>query len=184
MHQRIMMYRFAHCCYPQVDFGSVSELLLYRIDSLDSPVRNVLHLAACLGTEFELVDACMVYDEMYNVMDSERAKAAFALQDSFLIAVDEGIIEESFALSSNDDEEEIEEPEIAQTSLCASLGNISLSLKGYRKSHPAYQQNRRYRFTHDSWKTSILNGELPLIENTGRATFLIFLVLLRCSHSG
>ena len=31
-----------------------------------------------------------------------------------------------------------------------------ISLKGRRREHPFYAENRRLRFTHDSWKTSIL----------------------------
>lgn len=104
---------------------------------------------------------------MHNVMDSDRSKTALALQEAFRVAVEEGIIEESFASSGNDDEEEVEDPVEAMTSLCASLGNINFSLKGYRKTHPAYSENRRYRFTHDSWKSSIINGEqIIAIDNT------------------
>jgi predicted ATPase len=147
----------SHCL--QLGFGSVSELLLYRLDALDSSVRNALHLAAVLGTEFELVEAALAYDEMYQVRDSERAQAALALRESFDIAVEEGIIEESFV--SSNEEEDFDEPSSgdAQASLCASLGNIMISFKGFKKSHPAYSENRRYRFTHDSWKTSILNSK-------------------------
>lgn len=136
----------------------MSELLLYRIDSLDSSIRNALHLAAVLGTEFDLVDACLANDEMYSVLDSERSKAAFALQEALHVAVQEGIIEESYASCDGGEEEDVEDPIEAQTSLCASLGNITLKLS-YRKSHPIYSENRKYRFTHDSWKTNILNGE-------------------------
>lgn len=110
-----------------------------------------------LGTTFELVDAALVFDEMYNVMDREKSTAAHGLQEAFHIAVEEGILEEAFASSGNEDEEEIEDPVEVQTSLCASLGNIALSLRGYRKTHPAYSENRLYRFTHDSWKTSVIN---------------------------
>lgn len=43
-----------------------------------------------------------------------------------------------------------------ETEICDSFGNVAISLRG-RKSHPLCAENRRYRFTHDSWKTSILN---------------------------
>ena len=130
---------------------------MYRLDSLNSSVRNALHIGAVLGTTFELVDAALVFDEMYDVMDREKSKAAHGLQEAFHVAVEEGILEESFSPSGNEDEEEIEDPIEAQTSLCASLGNITFSLRGYRKTHPAYSENRVYRFTHDSWKTSVIN---------------------------
>eukprot|EP00804_Cyclotella_cryptica_P026046 CCRYP_019305-RA/>CCRYP_019305-RA protein AED:0.20 eAED:0.20 QI:0/0/0/1/0.8/0.72/11/0/1168 len=112
----------------KLGFGSVSELLLYRLDALDSSVRNVLHLAAVLGTEFELVDAALAYDEMHGVRDFERSKTALALREAFDLAVEEGIIEESYASSGND-EEDVDDPIEAQTSLCASLGNIKLHFK-------------------------------------------------------
>lgn len=138
-------------------------------------MRNALHFAAVLGTEFELVDAALAYDEMYNIMDGERSKAALALQEALHVAVEEGIIEESFAASGNNDEEEFDDTiNEAQASLCASLGNITFSLKGYRRSHPAYSENRRYRFTHDSWKTSILDGESVnlMIDSAAASTYV------------
>ena len=134
----------------------MSELLLYRLDGLDSSVRNGLHIASILGTEFELLDACLVFDEMYSITDSERSKSTLMLREAFHAAVEEGILEEFLASAGDGEDEEVEEPLEAQTSLCASLGNIILSLS-YRKSHPAYSDNRRYRFVHDSWKTSITN---------------------------
>lgn len=173
--QWAITHLLTHSRYPKLGFGSVSELLLYRLDSLDSSVRNALHFAAVLGTEFELVDAALAYDEMYNIMDGERSKAALALQEALHVAVEEGIIEESFAASGNNDEEEFDDTiNEAQASLCASLGNITFSLKGYRRSHPAYSENRRYRFTHDSWKTSILDGESVnlMIDSAAASTYV------------
>jgi predicted ATPase len=182
MHHHLLV------CYSKLGFGSVSELLLYRLDSLDLSVRNALHLAAVLGTEFELVDAALAYDEMYNVMDGERSRAALALQEALHVAVEEGIIEESFTSSGYDDEEEFDDTiNEAQASLCASLGNITLSLKGYRRSHPAYSENRRYRFTHDSWKTSILDGEsvnLVIGAPLAFAHITISMLYHVCSHAG
>eukprot|EP00970_Alexandrium_tamarense_P000097 scaffold16_cov190-Alexandrium_tamarense.AAC.5 len=141
----------------KLGFGSVSELLLYRLDTLDASVRNALHLAAVLGTEFEFIDAALVYEEMFSVQESGRVMATMALRDSFDIAVEEGIIEESLTLGDDDEvDEDVEEALESKDALCASLGNVMISLTG-RKAHPSYAENRRYRFTHDSWKTSILN---------------------------
>ena len=134
-------------------FGSVGELLLYRLDALDSSVRSALHLAAILGTEFDLLDAALAYEEIFGVKEWERLEAATALRASFDVAVEEGIIEQSFVVGEDDDCEEIFEEE---DNLCASLGNVVISFTG-RKAHPFYAENRRYRFTHDSWRTSILD---------------------------
>ena len=137
----------------KLGFGSVGELLLYRLDALDSSVRTVLHLSAVLGTEFDLLDATLAYEEMFGVEDSERLETAMALRESFDVAVEEGVIEQSFVFGEEDGCEEIIDEE---DNLCHSLGNIMISLK-WRKANPFYAENRRLRFTHDSWKASILN---------------------------
>ncbi|KAK1736675.1 hypothetical protein QTG54_012697 [Skeletonema marinoi] len=56
-------------------FGSVNELLLYRLDALDATVRNALHLAAVLGNDFDLLDAALTYEQMFrvrNLIDGSR----------------------------------------------------------------------------------------------------------------
>ena len=142
------------------NFGSVDELLLYRLDALDSSVRTVLHLAAVIGTEFSLLDAALAYEEMVGIEDDDDPKrqeaAAQLIRESFNVAINEGIIEQSLAQpeSDNDEEEFINEED---DNLCHSMGNIMISLKGRRKSHPLFAENCCLRFTHDSWKTSILN---------------------------
>jgi len=139
----------------KLGFGSVREIHLYRIDALDSSVRTVLHLSAVLGTEFDLLDAALAYEEMFGVEDSKRLETATAFRDSFDVAIEEGIIiEQSFTFSEDDGDAEIMDEE---DNLCTSMGNIMISLKGRKKAHPFYTDNRRLRFTHDSWKTSILN---------------------------
>lgn len=158
--------------------------MLYRLDALDSSVRNALHIAAVLGSEFELVDASLAYDEMYSISDYDRMRAALALQEAFHVAVKEGILEESFASSGNDHEEVVDDPLDARTSLCASLGNITLSLKGYRKTHPAYSENRRYRFTHSSWKSSIIDSEYKSLYGELYHSFCPTLTINLPSHAG
>jgi len=138
----------------KTEFESVNELLLYRLDSLDASVRSVLHLAAVMGTEFELLDAALAYEGVFCVKETEKLEAAMALRDSLDLAVQEGIIEELFVggEENNNDEEVLEE----DYDHGASLGDVYFALTG-RKSHPLYADNRRYRFTHDSWRTSILS---------------------------
>ena len=130
--------------------GSVNELLLYRIDALDSSVRTVLHLSAVLGTEFDLLDAALAYEELFGVNESTQLASAIALRESFDVAIKEGIIEKSdiFSAEDWDDEEE---------NICPSMINVMISLKGRRQAHPLYSENCRLRFTHDSWKISMLN---------------------------
>ncbi|KAL3763332.1 hypothetical protein ACHAW5_010999 [Stephanodiscus triporus] len=130
--------------------GSVNELLLYRIDALDSSVRTVLHLSAVLGTEFDLLDAALAYEELFGVNESTQVASAIALRESFDVAIKEGIIEkyDIFSAENRDDEDE---------NSCSSMINVMISLKGRRQAHPLYSENCRLRFTHDSWKTSMLN---------------------------
>ncbi|KAL7537358.1 hypothetical protein ACHAXR_007762, partial [Thalassiosira sp. AJA248-18] len=156
----------------KVEFGSVSELLLFRLDALDSSVRTVLHLSAVLGMEFDLLDAALIYEDIFDVKDSEQSKAAMDLRASFDVAVEEGILEEAFTCVEEDDYEEMVEEN--EDDLCRSLGNITISLKG-RKAHPFYSENRRIRFTHDSWRLSILSlmlHERILELHESVATFL------------
>jgi hypothetical protein len=126
-------------------------------------VRTALHLAAVLGNDFDLLDAALIYEQMFRVRDSDRWESAMGLRSLFDTAVNEGILEQSFACGdvTTDDadghavsfEAPISEEE---ETMSASLGNVNILLRG-RKSHPLYAENRRYRFTHDSWKISILN---------------------------
>lgn len=128
----------------------MNELLLYRLDTLDSSVRTVLYLSAVLGTEFDLLDAALAYEEMFEIDESDQLKVATVLRESFDVAIEAGIIEQSLAFSEDDGDDE------GGDDLCQSMGSI-ISLKGTRRAHPLYAENCRLRFTHDSWKTSILS---------------------------
>lgn len=122
----------SHVDYPQM-FGSVNELLLYRLDALDSSVRVVLHLSAILGTEFDLLDAAFAYEEMLGIDMSHQYEAAANFRHSLDVAVREGILE---SISVAEDRgEEFDSP----------------------IRHPLFSESCRLRFTHDSWKKSILN---------------------------
>ena len=119
-------------------FGSVGELLLYRLDALDSSVRIVLHLAAVLGMEFDLLDAALAYEESLGVDDSQRLDVATVLRAAFDVAIEEGIIDQSFAFTEVDDGgEEILEEDEEEDHLIHSMGNVMISLTG-RKAHPFY----------------------------------------------
>lgn len=138
----------------KLGFKSVNDLLLYRLDALDASVRATLHLAAVLGTEFDLLDAALSYEEMFDIIDSDRFQVAMEICAHFDVAEKEGILEQvSF---SSGDEDEFGDPVDEEDQLCAGLEDVVISSAG-RKSHPLYSDNRRYRFTHDSWKTSILS---------------------------
>lgn len=139
--------------FDKVEFGSVNELLLYRLDALDSSVSTVLNLSAVLGMEFDFLDIALAYEEMFGILDSQQADTAVSLRSAFDVAAGEGIIEQSYAFV---EEEEEEDTGAEEDNLCQSLGTLSVSLKG-RKSHPCYTDNPRLRFTHDSWKQSILS---------------------------
>ena len=154
-HQCISYFLFRFVTHTDIQiFGSVNELLLHRIDALDSSVRTVLHLSAVLGTEFNLLDAALAYEELFGVDESKQLEAAISLRESFDVAIKEGILEKSlFCLVEDGDDEMMHEEE----HICPSMINVRISLKGRRQTHPFYSDNCRLRFTHDSWKTSILN---------------------------
>ena len=139
----------------KLGFKSVNDLLLYRLDALDSSVRTTLHLAAVLGTEFDLLDAALTYEEMFDVIDSDRFQSAMELCAHFDVAEKEGILEQVVS-STKHDQDEFGDPADEEGNLCTGLEDVFISPSG-RKSHPLYSDNRRYRFTHDSWKTSILS---------------------------
>lgn len=133
------------------NFASVNELQLSRIDALDFNVRNVLQLCAVMGMEFELIDAALAYSEMFaNVKDQIRQNEASAsLRLALDAAIEEGILEQSYIMT---EERNAEEGDIGGRS----MGDVSISLKR-RQAHPFYLNNRRIRFTHDSWRQTVLN---------------------------
>lgn len=95
----------------------------------------MLHLSAILGTEFDLLDAAFAYEEMLGIDMSNHYEAAANFRHSFDVAVREGILE-TLSVTEDRDEED----------------TIDLSIR-----HPLLSENCRLRFTHDSWKKSILN---------------------------
>ncbi len=139
----------------KLGFKSVNDLLLYRLDALDSSVRTTLHLAAVLGTEFDLLDAALSYEEMFDVIDSDRFHSAMELCAHFDVAEREGILEQVLS-STKHDQDEFGDPVDDDDHLGAGVEDMTITPSA-RKSHPLYSDNRRYRFTHDSWKTSILS---------------------------
>lgn len=143
-------------CNPK-EFGSVGELLLYRLDALDSSVRTVLLLSAVLGTEFELLDIVLAYEEMYGVVKSKQLETAMQIREAFDVAVGEGIIEKSSIIGDDDDDDYEEMENDEEDNPCQSLGSIVITVLDRKKAHPFYAKNRRLRFTHDSWTASILN---------------------------
>ncbi|KAL7495786.1 hypothetical protein ACHAWT_004250 [Skeletonema menzelii] len=124
-------------------------------NALDSSVRTTLHLAAVLGMEFDLLDAALSYEEVCGVKNADRFSAAMELCAHFDVAEKEGIIERVLS-SAKHDQDEFGDPVDEEDRLCESLEDVTATPSA-RKSHPLCSDNRRYRFTHDSWKTSILS---------------------------
>jgi hypothetical protein len=149
----IDVFNLNSCPLFQLGFKSVNELLLYRLDALDTPVRTVLHLAAVLGTEFDLLDAALSYERMFDICDSDRFQSAMELCAHFDVAEREGILEQVLPVVAQDGDELVDQID-EEDDLCTGLG---VAISAGRISHPLYSENRRYRFTHDSWKTSILS---------------------------
>ena len=121
-------------------FASVSELLLHRIDSFDASIRNVLNLAAVLGSSFDLSEIVAVLQQISGedqtgdklFIAKTRADLDFAVQEGILYvqqhdSTDNGTFGES-------------------------LNNLNQGLEGY----PSFS-NCKYTFCHSIWQTMILN---------------------------
>ena len=130
------------------NFASVNELQLSRIDALDFNVRNVLQLCAVIGMEFQLIDAALAYSEMFpNVKGQMHQNGVSAsLRLSLDAAIEEGILEQSYITTEGLPKRNVEEGDI----LGGSMGDVS-------QAHPLYFNNRRIRFTHDSWRQTVLD---------------------------
>lgn len=140
----------------QLGFKSVNELLLYRLDAIDASVRAALHLAAVLGTEFDLIDAALSYEEMFSVTESDRFQSAMELCAQLDVAEKEGILEQVHVSTDYGQEVGFNDHVDEEDQLCLSFERLSVPPTG-RNSHPLSSDRRRYRFTHDTWKTSILS---------------------------
>jgi len=130
-------------------FASVDDLILHRIDELGDNIREVLCVAAVLGTTFDLLELRTVYVELFHIPISDRDRATKRICHTLKLALKENILRESFDLKNADNlghslDDSHNDP---QTS------NMSLE-QNHEESFVI--ENRQYRFYHDTWKRNIM----------------------------
>jgi len=125
-------------------FSSLDELIKQRIDGLDDGVRQILNIAAVLGTTFDLGEILRVYVQMFSIPTSDRYSAAEKVCNILDLALKERILEESL----DNFEFMYEERDL---DLQPYPDEKKLEFVGLR-----YAENKQYSFYHDKWKSNLL----------------------------
>ena len=130
-------------------FNTVDELFVYRIDSLEASVRNVLSIGAVLGTSFELLELVAFVRE--NAGGDETGEQTRQTCKALESAVEEGILYMSQDIN-NDDENDF-------YNSCAALSVSNLSTQSDKHGTAADRQQMplRFTFSNDVWRSTILN---------------------------
>ena len=137
-----------------MQFISLNELLLQRIDDLDDFTRKMLHMGSVLGHTFSLAEMIKVSQKMLSIPTRKKLEHSRRIKSSLEIAVKEGILKER----------PIDEVD------------ADFQLKHYSRDHLTRStfksididdcdddddddDNREmnYHFCHDSWRTKILS---------------------------
>lgn len=125
-------------------FSSVDELLQHRIDSLSDNVRQILIIAAILGSTFQLAELITVHNQLFSVLDSERDNATNKVCYTIELALKEGILEELFDSEGMDDIENIE-------------GNVDFDDHQQLTLQATSQMSSEYRFYNNAWKQNLMS---------------------------
>jgi len=118
-------------------FGSISDLILHRVDSFDATVRDVLNLGAVLGSSFDLLEIVAVLQHFMGATVSQKSIHAQKISNALDTLVEEGILRQVF---EGGEEEEYEHLEY----------HIEEKNQQFDRSG-----NRSYTFCHDVWRSSI-----------------------------
>ena len=137
-----------------MQFISLNELLLQRIDDLDDFTRKMLHMGSVLGHTFSLAEMITVSQKVLSIPTRKKLEHTKRIKSSLEIAVKEGILKER----------PIDEVD------------ADFRLKHYSRDHLTRStfksidmddddddddddDNREmnYHFCHDSWRTKILS---------------------------
>ena len=120
----------------KIQFATLDELIISRIDSLNGSVRKTLQIASVLGAEFEERDIKDVYGKLFSIKNENMS-----IQEALLEAVDEGILEYTIY----EEEEDIGAACDKFLSMTVSLDDSETT--GYR----THIERKVYRFHHDTW---------------------------------
>mmetsp|Transcript_14864 Transcript_14864/g.20999 ORF Transcript_14864/g.20999 Transcript_14864/m.20999 type:complete len:1620 (-) Transcript_14864:2986-7845(-) len=122
-------------------FGSISDLILHRVDSFDATVRNVLNLGAVLGSSFDLLEIVAVLQHFIGASQTQKSLHARKISCALDTLVEEGILQQVF---EGGEEEESEH-----------LGDSDCDYNLEEQGQKLEAANRSYTFCHDVWRSSI-----------------------------
>jgi tetratricopeptide (TPR) repeat protein len=130
-----------------LQFSTLDELLLQRIDDLDDFTRKTLHLASVLGQTFTLTEVVGVSKHALSIADKEQNSHLKQIRKSLDIAIKEGILDQALF-------EDGAKFRMQNLSL-ASFPEIDKEEKNDEEDEP--QSDFSYHFCHDSWRQKILS---------------------------
>jgi len=130
---------------PTTHLAGLDDLMIHRIDGLNSNVQTALRLGAVLGSAFDLLEVVSVDELLAEVKFEDRYQHAEKIHKALDLAIEEGILEE---VVDGGEEEEAQESENEES--------LRESSSGKSSKHPYHKQNRTYNFTNDTWRSIIL----------------------------
>lgn len=137
-----------------MQFSTLDELLLQRIDDLDDFTRKALHIASVLGLTFTLVEIIRISEHVLSIGEKERISHAKKIRDSLNFALEEGILDET-------DDDEVGGTRFRMQNLSLSAfpdyGKEEEEEKSSESIDILYQSDKCYQFCHDTWRQKILS---------------------------
>jgi hypothetical protein len=133
-----------------MQFSTLDELLLQRIDDLDDFTRKTLHLAAVLGHTFTLADIIGVSEHVLSIAEKDKFSHTKKMRSSLDQAVEEGILDEAVV-------DEVDDATVPIQNLSI---NLFPDLDKEEKSEDFYlpqNDDLCFHFSHDTWRQKILS---------------------------
>mmetsp|Transcript_20356 Transcript_20356/g.23384 ORF Transcript_20356/g.23384 Transcript_20356/m.23384 type:complete len:1580 (-) Transcript_20356:160-4899(-) len=135
----------------KMNFSSLDELLLQRIDDLDDFTRKTLHLASVLGYTFMLTEIIGLSEHSLSIADEESSSHDKRIRNSLGIAVEEGILDEVVVDCSDKNLSNM------QTITISTFPELNDEKVGISFNEPPHQIDLSYQFCHDAWRQKILS---------------------------
>ena len=125
--------------------SSLDDLILHQIDSLDVSIRSILQVAAILGIEFCLSEVTEVAARMNAVPEETMSQLRSDLLSAFAVAVEEGILGQTFEGQTSNVEEEQKSGDV-DDNVGQTVSELSAQI----------QEDRTYSFAHAVWRDNVL----------------------------
>lgn len=135
-----------------MQFSSLDELLIQRIDDLDDFTRKILHIASIVGKSFSLMEILGITEHALSIPEEEKKDHAVKLRTSLSLAVEGGILDEGFLSIQVD--EEVFRIENLYTGAFSEIDGHQSQCKSPETSQI---DDLYYVFCHDSWREKILS---------------------------